>query len=229
MNQFWNKLIDLKSYVFFRKILLLVFLRQIQVVRLESRSCIYNPYLGGFFRDNYGSPNNMRSLGLTPAENSCIPKLLIDSCDDYKTKENCNNDRGYGEHKRDIKLNCEWVESSNFSEGYFSDISGICVVKEELSSEIIRMNKKHYPDRLNLIKNPSFEYHMNSDDPFGWDNGREYNRDGSREGISDAYHGSYVYSLSGGDSLSHTFYFPGNAIKLMILIYMLAQRAVLLI
>ena len=167
--------------------------------------CIYNPYLGGFFRDNYGSPDNMRSLGLTPAENSCIPKLLIDSCDDYKTKENCNNDRGYGEHKRDIKLNCEWVESSNFSEGYFSDISGICVVKEELDSEIIRMNKKHYPDRLNLIKNPSFEYDMNSDDPFGW----EYDG-GSREGISDAYYGSYVYNLSGGNSLSHTFYFPGN-------------------
>ncbi len=169
--------------------------------------CIYNPYLGGFFKDNYGSPDNMRDLGLAPAENSCIPKLLIDSCDDYKTKENCNNDRGYGEHRRDIKLNCEWVESSNFSEGYFSDISGICVVKEKLNPElIIRMNKKYYPDRLNLIKNPSFEYDMNSGDPFGW----EYNNGNSLKEISDAYHGSYVYYLSEENSLSHTFYFPGN-------------------
>ena len=165
--------------------------------------CIYNPYLGGFFRDDYGSPDNMNSLGVTSAENSCVPKPLIKSCYDYKTQENCNNDRGYWEHRAGVELNCEWVESSNFSEGYFSDVSGICVVREPLGSEIIRMNKAHYPDRLNLIRNPSFE--VGGNDSLGWNY-----RDDSREMILGAHHGNYIYKLSNGNSLSHIFHYPRN-------------------
>ena len=158
--------------------------------------CIYNPYLGGFFRDGYSSDSNiLESLGITFAENSCIPKFLINSCDDYKTEENCNNDRA------NKNLSCEWVESSSFSDSYFSDVSGICVVKEVLNSETIRMNKKHYENRLNLIKDPSFE--VGGSDSLGWN----YNED-NREEILDAHHGFFVYNLLSGSSLFHDFYFP---------------------
>ena len=170
----------------------------------EKPFCIYNPYLGGFFRDDYGSFDNMERLGVTSYENSCVPKQLIESCYNYKTEENCNNDRGYWDHRAGVRLNCEWVDSSNFSEGYFSDISGICVVRELLGSEIIRMNKKYYPDRLNLIRDPSFE--VGGNDPLGWN----YSDGDNRTLVGDAHHGFYVYVLSNGDSLSHEFYFPRN-------------------
>ncbi len=127
--------------------------------------CIYNPHLASTVSNNPLNP--LSSLATGGSEyipvfndfevNSCISKREINTCDDYKTRENCegnvayigsegselsNDQKQYVSQSPDLSKGCTWIDSEEFTEGEieFSSHKGICrassysVDIEELSS-----------------------------------------------------------------------------------------------
>lgn len=124
--------------------------------------CVYNPNYGGYLSTSFAESSIHFDYDYTE-KNSCVAKILIKKCSDYKTKNNCeqNTVLNYLIDKKiadttNLELGCSWIESSTYSEGNtFSNQMGICI--SNITGESKFFDRKKYIDRQNLIKNPSFE------------------------------------------------------------------------
>ncbi|MFW6286163.1 MAG: hypothetical protein ACOC16_03500 [Nanoarchaeota archaeon] len=119
-----------------------------------NKPCLYNPYYGGKMKIS----SSQNDFGIFPMEVGCVPKLEINSCYDYKTKANCQENPLYHDenYNRSNLRNCTWVDTQDF----FSDFnkgqdSGICIAT--YINEDKHFNIEHYTSRQNLIVNGSFE------------------------------------------------------------------------
>lgn len=121
------------------------------VVIGNNESCLFNPYLGGRIITNLDFVN---SKSIKSFENACIPKSEIKTCFDYKTEENCNVNPSIN-YSVELKAGCNWILSSEFMDGHFEDISGVCISNS--ITPLKNFNELFYSFRFNLIKNPSFE------------------------------------------------------------------------
>lgn len=113
--------------------------------------CLFNPHGGGNFKSYF---NNFQDYKLDYYENSCIPKIMVSTCSNYKTKDNCENDRANKD------LSCIWEEISDLdSEStLYPNSKGICV-STEIENKYYEKDKYYF--RGNIVKNPSFELGLN--------------------------------------------------------------------
>ena len=119
--------------------------------------CFYNPtrmsFLLGVLESN--------SYSSTTELNACQPKYSITSCSQYLNENSCTTnpaydlDNSYASQHPDLALDCSWI-SSNQTESFASAYGGICVSKY-VKGEENGFSQLDYSQRLNLIKNPSFE------------------------------------------------------------------------
>ena len=105
--------------------------------------CLFNPHGRNILKEEV---ENFAEHSL------CVNKSYIKQCFNYKTENNCNNNRA------DLEVECKWVESEKYSLNLFNFKSGICIEKDENNFEIQKdLKRDKMNDRGNLIKNPSFE------------------------------------------------------------------------
>jgi hypothetical protein len=118
----------------------------------KTYPCLYNPYLTGIIK--VSSPVN--NVGMYPTEVGCIAKANIDSCLDYKTQQNCEENPVFNdpEYTKSNLKSCRWIPV----EYYYSQFDvqgGICIANAV--EEDKHFNIEHYASRHNLLSNPSFE------------------------------------------------------------------------
>ena len=112
-----------------------------------NSNCIYNVNGINILRGNLENEDFEIS-------NSCQKKSDLVDCFDYKTKNNCENDRA-GIFKNEG--HCTWIPSEDF-DTHFLYKNGICI-QTNINNESLEKNLdiSHKSLRGNLIEDPSFE------------------------------------------------------------------------
>lgn len=152
-----------------------------------QNACLYNPIYGGYISSTQSS-RSISSL-VNPFEASCVPKAQIQTCNDYKTKRNCESNPS-AQFSLELANGCNWVETLEFSDSLFGNQLGICIPNSIDESKSFIKSEYYY--RLNLVSNPSFERSG------GWQgiNPQRFNLDPS------SYHGSRNYELRSSERIS---------------------------
>ena len=114
----------------------------------SNETCMFNPSGINILKEDKTLVADQPELA------SCVNKMDIKECSQYRTENNCNNDRA------EVGLKCEWIESQDYSLELFNFKSGICIEKnlDEQGDSIKKDLKKQTMNyRGNLIKDHSFE------------------------------------------------------------------------
>lgn len=156
-----------------------------------GNSCIFNPYLGGQLNAYYSDYGN---LGLDYYENSCIPTSEINTCYDYKTKDNCETNPAI-DFSSDLIEGCKWVPASDFTSNIFNKKGGICISKS--IDENKYYNKDKYSFRMNLISNSGFE-----EGSVGWVGGSFDLANVVLD--TTTFEGNYLYKLNSGNTIEQS-------------------------
>lgn len=136
----------------------------------STQDCIYNPYRSGFFSslgpDRFGLPRQIH-------ESACVSTNSIRSCSDIKTKEVCTDEDKIlsvsdASPSRLLENDCFWYDYDLYTNSLidlpnpqFDEQNGYCVAAEDFIKETPPIpediNRFHLSDRLNVVKDPSFE------------------------------------------------------------------------
>ncbi|MCA9459325.1 MAG: hypothetical protein KC550_02140, partial [Nanoarchaeota archaeon] len=157
----------------------------------DEEICLYNPFRSGFVSTIQAyDKSGIIGIDINSPENVCIYKKQIKSCDQYKTKDNCDGNRA------DLDDSCKWINSNEFSNVDVTDKTlGMCI--SNFIDNNKNFNRLEYYSRGNLLKNPSFE----DADMSVWGAIVQKND-------PDAYNGNFVVELSSGNKLNQDILFP---------------------
>ncbi len=124
-----------------------------EAVEVNGESCLYNPYRAGKISTQF---INIEDISFDYYEYGCIPKIDIWSCDDYKTKDNCQNNPSLGISPSILlEKGCKWVPAEDYAPNTFHEQEGICI--SNAVEENKNINVLGYSYRKNLVKESSFE------------------------------------------------------------------------
>ena len=129
-----------------------------QIEASGNQLCIYNPHKGGILSTELHY--NYEDSSIAPFEQpSCISKAKVQKCSDYKTKNNCVNNKAYGENSFESRSSaladgCSWVPSQEYASTLNNQTQGMCVSKAV--EEDVDYNIEEYGMRKNIVKNALF-------------------------------------------------------------------------